>query len=154
MASSEAELQRDRQKLAAYLTRNGLKHTRQRDAIHQALLSAEGHISSEDLYESVRRENPEIGAATVYRTLKLLCEAGLANSIQLRDGVTLYERQHAHHDHLICTGCGEILEFESAVIETEQIRIAQEKGYRLTKHRHQLFGFCATCQAREPAEDI
>lgn len=148
MGSSAADFERARSRLAEYLARHQLKHTRQRDAILQALLDAEGHVSSEHLYERVRAEHPEIGAATVYRTLKLLCEAGVANAIQSTEGVTLYERQHAHHDHLICVGCGEILEFESPVIEREQERVALERGYRLTHHRHHLFGHCASCQQK------
>ena len=135
-------------RLAVYLAQHGLKHTRQRDAILESFLAAKGHITSEELHERVHGDHPEIGAATVYRTLKLLCEAEIANSIHFRDGVTLYEPQHAHHDHLICSGCGEIVEFESDVIEEEQLKIAARYGYRLTRHRHHLFGFCRACQAR------
>ena len=82
-----------------------------------AFLATKGHLTSEELYERVREEHPEIGAATVYRTLKLFCDAGVANATDFREGVTLYERQAAHHDHLICEGCGQIIEFESDVIE-------------------------------------
>ncbi len=134
--------------LEDYLTRHGMKHTRQRAAILDAFLNQAGHITSEELHERVREEHPEIGAATVYRTLKLFCDAGIAHAHHFRDGLTLYERERAHHDHLICLGCGEIIEFESAVIEKQQLKIAESYGYRLTKHRLHLFGYCPSCRKK------
>ena len=135
-----------RQQLADYLTQQGLKHTRQREAILEAFLEAGGHVTSEDVYERVRSSHPEIGAATVYRTLRLLCDAGIANPSHFRSGVTLYEHRSAHHDHLICVECGEIVEFECSLIEKAQLDIAKQYGYRLTNHRHYLYGYCTRCQ--------
>ncbi len=148
MTSASSENQRAHARLAEYLAQHSLKQTRQRDAIMDVFLAEEGHLTSEEVYERVRQANPEIGAATVYRTLKLLCEAGIANAIHFRDGVTLYERQQAHHDHLICLSCGEIIEFECALIEKQQLEIAEKYGYRLTQHRHHLFGYCAACRKK------
>jgi len=142
-----AELEEEaRSRLADYLARHGLKQTRQRDAILDAFLAAEGHITSEDLYERVRASNPDIGAATVYRTLKLFVDAGLANASTFREGVTVYESGTEHHDHLICLGCSEVIEFECDQIESRQLEIARNHGYRLTRHRHHLYGYCARCQ--------
>jgi Fur family ferric uptake transcriptional regulator len=78
----------------------------------------------------------------VYRTLKLFCDAGIANAHHFRDGITLYEHTGHHHDHLICTDCGAIVEFESAAIEKEQDRIARSNGFRLLRHRHILYAAC------------
>ena len=139
-------LEKARKQLSDYLTRRGLKHTKQREAILESFLDAGGHLTSEDLYERVRDRHPEIGAATVYRTLKLFCEAGLAEPSHFRSGVTLYEHRHGHHDHLICVGCGEIVEFECSMIEATQLEIAEQYGYRLTNHRHDLYGYCRRCQ--------
>ena len=135
-----------RKTLEAYLARNGLKHTRQREAILEGFLDSTGHITSEQLYEAVRRGQPEIGAATVYRTLKLFAEAGIANQTTFREGVTLYEHEESHHDHLICTQCGDVVEFHSELIEAEQLRIVRAHGYRLVRHRHNLYGYCAKCR--------
>ena len=132
-------------RLAEYLSRHGLKQTRQRDAILDTFIRAPGHVTSEDLYERVRGEHPEIGAATVYRTLKLFVEAGLANAHHFRDGVTLYEHEGRHHDHLICLGCGEIVEFRNQVIEDGLVDVAKQQGYRLTQHRLHLYGYCPSC---------
>jgi len=135
-------------RLASYLARRGLKQTRQREAILDAFLAADGHVTCEDVYELVREEHPDIGAATVYRTLKLLVDAGLANASTFREGVTVYETDTEHHDHLVCQGCGEIVEFECEEIEARQIEIARRYGYRLTRHRHHLFGYCKSCQSQ------
>jgi len=135
-----------REALEAYLVRNGLKHTRQREAILEAFLDSAGHITSEQLHESVRRSQPEIGAATVYRTLKLLAEAGIASATTFREGITVYEHEESHHDHLICMECGDVVEFHSELIESEQTRIVQSHGYRLVRHRHHLYGYCPKCR--------
>ena len=129
-------------RLNDYLQRHGLKQTRQRDAILEAFLGSSGHITSEQLYEIVRDRHPDVGAATVYRTLRLLCDAGLANSHQFGEGVTLYEVEGRHHDHLICNDCGAILEFHNELVEVEQEKIAAQQGFKLTKHQHILFGNC------------
>jgi Fur family ferric uptake transcriptional regulator len=136
-----------RSRLNLYLARHGLKQTRQREAILDAFLASTGHVTSEDLHERVRTEHPEIGAATVYRTLKLFVDAGVANASTFREGVTVYEHELHHHDHLICLGCGQIIEWECDEIEALQLQIARDHGYRLTRHRHHLFGYCPRCQA-------
>ncbi len=82
----------------------------------------------------------------MYSTLKLLVDAGIANASTFQEGVTVYEHQPRHHDHMICLGCGEILEFECEEIERKQIEIAEQHGFRMTRHRLHLFGYCASCQ--------
>ena len=130
------------QQLNRYLQRHGLKQTRQRDAILEAFLHSAGHITSEQLYEEVRAVQPDVGAATVYRTLRLLCDAGLANSHQFGESVTLYEVKGRHHDHLICNECGAIIEFQNELVESEQLKIGEQHGFTLTHHQHILFGDC------------
>ena len=156
MAQSGESDRRMHKLLEEHLARNGLKQTRQREAIFEAFVGAKGHVTSEELYEVVRARHPEVGAATVYRALKLFCDAGVARAHHFRDGVTLYEREGHHHDHLICTGCGAIVEFERSVIEEEQEKVAAEHGYRLTQHRHILYGLCSKCQkkASGPARSV
>ena len=91
-----------------YLRRKGLKRTAQRDLILETFLESEKHITSEELYRKVRERDPTVGFTTVYRTLKLLTECGIARSMQLGDRYTHYERglDEQHHDHLICIECG------------------------------------------------
>jgi Fur family ferric uptake transcriptional regulator len=149
MASGVESDRRAHEKLSEHLTRHGLKQTRQREAILDAFLAAKGHLTSEELYEAVLHTSPDVGAATVYRALKLFCEAGVARAHHFRDGVTLYEREGHHHDHLICQGCGAIVEFERETIEEEQRKVAAEHGYQLTQHRHILYGICPRCQKKQ-----
>jgi Fur family ferric uptake transcriptional regulator len=144
----QKDLERAQERLSEYLARRGLKQTKQREAILSAFLEEGGHMTSEDLYERVRVRHPEIGAATVYRTLKLLCEAGIADPSHFRAGVTLYEHRAGHHDHLICVSCGDIVEFECSMIEETQLEIAERYGYRLVNHRHDLYGHCPRCRKR------
>lgn len=148
MASGVESDRRAHKKLADHLVQHGLKQTRQREAILDAFLAAKGHMTSEELYEAALVQSPDVGAATVYRALKLFCEAGVARAHHFRDGVTLYEREGHHHDHLICQGCGAIVEFERDTIEEEQLKVAAEHGYVLTQHRHILYGICPRCQKK------
>jgi Fur family transcriptional regulator, ferric uptake regulator len=149
MTVPRERIEQARAQLGEYLVRHGLKHTRQRDFILETFLATQGHVTSEDLYERVREAHPEIGAATVYRTLKILVEAGLANAGTFREGVTVYEPDEEHHDHLICLGCNEIIEFHDEVIEEQQLEIAKRHGYRLRRHRHHLYGQCPRCQEKD-----
>jgi Fur family ferric uptake transcriptional regulator len=136
--------------LAQYLEQHNLKHTRQRDEILDAFLSVKGHITSEALHQLVRETSPNIGYTTIYRTMKLLCEAGLAAERNFDDGITRFEIAHEHHDHLVCTRCGKIIEFECEMIEAAQQQIADKYGFRVLRHRHELYGHCEDCLA-EPA---
>jgi Fur family ferric uptake transcriptional regulator len=132
----------------SYLRRKGLKTTHQREAIVDAFLRRSGHVALEDLLADARKNHPSVGLATVYRTAKLMEEAGLAASRQFGSGQTLYEVAggRAHHDHLICESCGYIVEFESDEIEELQSSAARQMGFNVLRHRHELFGLCERAQ--------
>ena len=132
--------------LAQYLESHKLKQTKQREVILEAFLEAGGHVTGEDLYQQIREHYPRIGYTTVYRSLKLFVEASLAEERRFDDGVARYEIEHKHHDHLVCLGCGRILEFESAVIEQAQKDVADEMGFTILRHRHELYGHCSECR--------
>lgn len=127
----------------------GLRSTRQRDLILDIFLSTHQHVSVEELYLKIKASNPDIGHATVYRTLKLFSEAGLAREILLHDGQTRYEHVVAgeHHDHLICTGCNTIVEFENETIEKLQTEIAARHGFTIKNHKLELYGLCSGCRS-------
>ncbi len=133
-----------------YIANNGLKHSRQREVILQYFLETGGHMTVDDLYRVIHRKHAEIGRTTIYRTLKLLCDAQLAESIELRDGLTRFEHRykHSHHDHMICIECGTIIEFVSPEIENLQDEIAEAYGFTIDSHRHQIFGVCQKCNRR------
>jgi Fur family ferric uptake transcriptional regulator len=135
----------EQETLAKFLDERSLKHTKQRAAILDVFLEAPGHITSEEIYARVLGEYANIGFTTVYRTMKLLCEAGIAHEHHFEDGVTRYEVELEHHDHLVCLRCGKIEEFECELIEKSQQEIADSYGYRLLHHRHELYGHCPAC---------
>ena len=132
------------QRLQDYMNSNSLRSTAQRRAVAEVFFRADGHLSIEDLLELVRKEEPRVGYATVYRTLKLMTEAGLAYERRFGDGISRYEVAHEdeHHDHLICTECGLIVEFEDDEIERLQESLAKAQGFILTRHVHELYGRC------------
>ncbi|MFH1914540.1 MAG: Fur family transcriptional regulator [Pseudomonadota bacterium] len=136
-----------RQVFMEYLGDNGMSLTHQRRVIVETFLENEGHFTAEQLYARVSGQVPDIGQATVYRTLKLLVESGLADAFDLGEGVTLYEHHygHAHHDHLVCAQCGRKVEIVDETIERRQAALAEENGFTLTRHRMVLFGICPAC---------
>lgn len=139
----------ERKTLASYLERQNLKHTKQRDIILTAFLESGAHVSAEQLYNDVRESHPNIGYTTIYRTLKLLVDAGIAQERRFDDGLTRYEVENEHHDHLVCLNCGRIIEFESDIIERVQEQIAADYGFKVTRHRHELYGECKGCQSED-----
>lgn len=127
-----------------YLAKQALKQTRQRKIVVEEFLRVDRHVDAEALHGIVRRKDPKVGLATVYRTLNLLREAGLADQKSFRDGRSVFEihRPDNHHDHFICLDCGQVKEFENETIEQLQKKVAEELGFRLTGHRLDLYGKC------------
>lgn len=144
------EFLKEKEIFLEHIQKAGLRRTSQRDLILEIFLRTEEHLSSEDLYWLVQKQDPSVGHTTVYRTLKLLTEAGLAREVRFGDGKTYYEHHynHEHHDHLICTECGKIIEFFSAEIEEMQDKMAEKYGFRLTNHSLRMWGVCGDCQKR------
>jgi Fur family ferric uptake transcriptional regulator len=134
----------------AHIQKKGLKRTSQRELILDVFLRTEQHLSSEDLYQLVKKQDPTVGQTTVYRTLKLLSEAGLAREVRFGDGRTHYEHnyKHQHHDHMICSECGKIIEFYSAELEALQDQMAAKHKFEVTQHLLRIIGICAECRRR------
>jgi Fur family ferric uptake transcriptional regulator len=141
-----------RERFTLYIRENGLKQTRQRAAIFEAFLTSE-HVSVDELLLAVQVQQPGVGYATVYRALKLFVQAGVADKSSFGDGQARFEPvdlHDEHHDHLICTECGKIFEFEDEVIERRQEAVAEKLGLKLKSHKMTLWGECldiAACQA-------
>jgi len=137
----------------AHLKRVGLKHTGQRDAILRTFLETHDHLSTEELHHLVKRADPGIGFTTVYRTLKLLAECGLASEVAFNDGITRYEHQYnrRNHHHMVCTECGSSVEFFSPEIERVEKEIGRKHRYATTRHTFQIYGLCADCLQKQRA---
>lgn len=130
------------------LAKKNLKHSRQRKEILGIFLSTDKHLNAEELYRMVKRRHPSLGFATVYRTLKLLCDCGLSRELRFEDGTTRYEHLygHRHHDHLICTKCGKFVEVVDSDIERLQEKLFKEHGFYPQRHRMELYGICSSCK--------
>jgi len=133
--------------LKSYIEAKGLKSTAQRDYIAEVFFKTNTHISLEELLKKVKRKTPAIGYATVYRTMRLLTECGLAIARQFGDGQTRYENlpEHGHHDHVICIKCSKIIEFQNEKIEQLQSETAKKLGFTVISHKLELYGYCADC---------
>ncbi len=148
-APKNPDIDRLRRNLDDYMSEKGLRTTEQRKLIVSTFLQNDAHPTIEELLEQVRASDPRVGYATVYRTMKMLTEGGMANELHFGDGATRYEiaDEDAHHDHLICEECGNIVEFEEPLIEELQERIATQHGFVVTHHKHELYGHCADRKA-------
>jgi Fur family ferric uptake transcriptional regulator len=146
--SAPRESKEVKRPLRAYLKAKGLHESKVRDLVVDTFLAAREHVNLESILERVRRKNPGVGMATVYRTMRLLEEAGLAHARDFGSGATLYEVAlgRPHHDHLVCEKCGLIVEFVSEKIEQLQDEVAGQHGFELRHHRHELFGLCERCR--------
>jgi len=133
-----------------FLRKKGLKLTKQREEILVSFLKVEKHLSTEDLYKIVKKKNSSVGQATVFRTLKLLTEAGIAREIDLADKITRFEHayNHQHHDHIICSECSRLIEAYDSKIEELQNDLCEKFGFSPTNHKLQIFGICKQCKSK------
>ena len=130
------------------ITAKSLRHTHQRDIIIEELHRNAGHLTPDDFYDMIKDKHPEIGKATVYRTLKLLEQAKLIAKMDFGDGKIRYEMcvNRKHHDHLICEKCKTSIEVVDPKIEALQKKLAESHEFKLTGHRLYLYGICKDCQ--------
>lgn len=137
------------------LKSHGLKVTNQRVLLLEALSKHKGeHLTPEEIYEIVKEEHPEIGLATVYRTIQLLCQLGLVEKVVLVDGIVRYEmaergrgRVH-HHHHIICLDCGNVESFEDDLLENLESAIAKKTGFEIVNHEVKFYGYCNKCKEK------
>lgn len=132
-----------------FLKGKNLKLTRQREEILKVFLNTDRHLSVEDLYNIVKKKDSQIGQATVFRTLKLLCQADIAKEVDLGDKTIRYEHKfgHSHHDHLVCVKCGKFIEAVDPRIENLQDTLCKKFGFSPQKHKMEIFGFCKKCRS-------
>ena len=140
-----------KQRFLAHLQSCQLKLTQQREIILEEFLCQDDHVSAEELYDRMKARHPQLGQATVFRTMRLIADAGIAQMVNIDSRTTRYERiaANAHHDHIQCVGCGAVFEFHDERVENLQNEIAARFGVQLLRHRLDLFGLCANCRAAE-----
>ena len=136
--------------LHTHLKKVGLKHTEQRDTILKIFLETRDHLSTEELHRLVKKKDPKIGFTTVYRTLKLFSECGLASEVSFHDGIARYEHQYNRrgHNHMVCTECGSSVEFFTPELDKIEKEIGKKHRYQTTRHSFQIYGVCDECQKK------
>jgi Fur family ferric uptake transcriptional regulator len=134
-----------------HLRRNGKLYSKQREQILDIFLKTEKHPTINDLYDLVRKKHPQIGLATVYRTMRVICDAGLARETDFGGGIRRFEHKykHQHHHHLVCLKCGNIIEITSGKIEEIQRQLAKKHGFTIVRDTMEIFGNCRTCKRKE-----
>ena len=134
--------------VTAYLHDRGMRSTAARRKILACVLETRDHFTAEDLLQRIHARGDQVSRASVYRTLSLLCEGGFVESREFQRGQLMYELMvgHHHHDHLICTSCDEIVEFENDEIERLQDEVAVKHGFLLQRHSLRLYGLCSKCR--------
>ncbi len=139
--------------LQKHIISHHLNVTKERSAILRSFmnLGSGRHVAAEELHQEVKRHYPRIGLATVYRTLHLFCACGLTERHHFGEGHTRYELTYniRHHDHLICTECQQIIEFENRNIEKLQEQVARQNQFTIHSHKLELYGLCHTCATKK-----
>lgn len=146
----------DREQFKKILKENGLKVTRQRLVVLEAISSCpEEHLSADEIFALVKVDCPEIGLATVYRTIQLLSELQLIDRINFDDGYVRYEmgsafdrEQKHHHHHLICSNCGKVISFQDDLLEELEEKITRTTGFEVVDHEVKLYGRCIDCRRK------
>ncbi len=136
------------QVLRDYLREQGLRRTPEREEVLREIFEVHGHFDVDGIYLRLRGRGSKVSKASIYRTLPLFMACGLIREVDFRDGHWHYEHiyGHAHHSHLRCLGCGEILEFEEPALKLLEEQLARAYGYLIKGHRLQVLGLCTTCR--------
>lgn len=137
------------------LRKKGLKVTSQRLLVLEVMAEHPGeHLTTEEIYDLVRISCPEIGLATIYRTVQVLSDLHLIDKVSFDDGIARYElgvegsdARH-HHHHAICMECGKVISFEDDLLETLEQAIRDRIGFEVVDHEVKLYGYCKECRQR------
>lgn len=144
-------MQPPKQVLNQYLKEKGIRQSKERNKVLEVFLNTERHLTASELYEAARKKYPKIGYATVYRAMKVIGKAGLAEEVDFGEGVKRFEHKygHEHHDHLICVSCGKFVEVMNPRIEELQEGLAKKHGFSLLDHKMHLLGICRGCNKKK-----
>ncbi len=146
---SSKDLELYLEELKTIVKKRGLKYSAQREQILKVLFNAKNHLTPEEIYQEVKKENSSIGLATVYRTLSFLEREEMVSSISFGSEGKKYELNRGeHHDHMICIKCGKIIEFFDEELEQLQEEIAQRASFKLITHQMNMYGICNECQKK------
>lgn len=147
-ANFPSDIEIERIRFREFLREKGLKLTKQRQIIFDEVFHHHGHLDADSITEHLQSLGKRASRATVYRTLDLLTDAGLVKSMRLGSKQHYYEHVHPgeHHDHLVCTSCGRIIEFYSEELEYNQEKICEGFSFKPDRHTMTIFGTCSKCR--------
>ena len=150
-----SELTRETERFRKFLLSHNLKLTKERESLMRAIFAAHYHFEADELLFRLKEQGVKTSRATVYRTLDLLVKSGLVRRVHLGEDHYHYERVtgNSHHDHLICTACGSVIEFNDPQIEERQLEICRRKKFTPTFHNLQILGICGSCQRKGEQPD-
>ena len=146
MPSAEKEIGR----FQTFLQTQGLKLTSERVALVREIFGSHYHFEADELLFKMKEKSVKISRATVYRTLELLVKSGMVRRVHLGEDHYHYEHVtgNSHHDHLICTTCGAVIEFHDPLLEARQHEICEKKKFTPTFHNLQILGVCDSCKRK------
>lgn len=146
----------DQERFKQMLREKGLKVTSQRLLVLEIMAAHPGeHLTAEELYELAREQYPEIGLATIYRTVQVLVDLHVIGKVSFDDGYARYELEAAgedcrhHHHHAICQSCGRVLSFEDDLLDNLEQALFAATGFAVTDHEVKLYGICRDCAAKQ-----
>lgn len=144
---TDKDTQAEEQLFKEYLAAKGLKYTPERQTIFRRAFATHKHFEAEDLLLSLRQNHQRVSKATIYRTLALLVKSGHLREVIFGEKHSHYEHVHAneHHDHMICSGCGKIIEFTDEALERLQDKVCVRHKFKPESHRMQIHGLCKDC---------
>jgi Fur family transcriptional regulator, ferric uptake regulator len=134
-----------------YLREQGLPVTAQREAVADVIFNSAEHLSVEEIEDALRGRGERIGKATIYRTVEILVRSGLVEEHDFGEGFKRYEHLFGHqpiHEHLICTNCSRVVEFQSPEVLQIRDEAAAVHGFQPIRHRLEVYGICAECRAQ------
>ena len=139
-----------------FLMKYNLKSTNQRRLIFDSFIKLKKHVSAENFCAIIKQHDKSVGQATVYRMLKLLTDSGIAQKLEMGNGVPVYEPDmgHDHHDHMICEICGNCIEFHDEGLEKLQLELAEKHDFYLTTHKMVLYGICRQCRENVKNQEL
>ena len=145
-----AQVEREIGRFQEFLQQQGLKLTTERTALVREIFSIHYHFEADELLFKMKEKNVKISRATVYRTLELLVKSGMVRRVHLGEDHYHYEHVtgNSHHDHLICTTCGGVIEFHDEMLEQRQREICERKKFTPTFHNLQILGVCDACRRK------
>lgn len=134
-----------------FIQTNNLKSSKRRDLIFDYVTGTKGHFTADNIYQRMVKIDQGIGIATVYRTIRLLVDCGVLLEQTFGEKKGFFEVNDIdskHHDHLICTSCGKIIEFHCDLIEHDKQRIAEQHQFKIESHKLEIYGLCRECQSK------